>query len=239
MIKRLLHCAAGILLATTIASAQQSPVADTGQRSLPRLYLLLQSSHEADWLTAANSFYQLKRQLTVDSLQKAERIRFPHGVLVRMDSLQTVYHAKSAKEKEAAFKRWIRQFPQEKTDPDVSYDYARHNVGREYALEDNVPKAMQYAGMFVSRPWKGEGAAGIAYVLADKGHYKEAGILLQRAIDNAVAFMTFRRNENGAAFAATGYVSYCTKYAEILYHEKQYDSALKYVAIAHDSAKKV
>ncbi len=243
---------AAATLSSVIASAQQ-PKTDTlrayfnklvssGQDNdktllKQKLYSLLQTNEESNWITAGNFFYQLKMTSTTDSLSKAERAHFPQGILVRNDSARTIYNAKTAEEKEALYKKWIKQFPPEKLGPDrIMYDYVRNDIARQYAMEDNVPKALYYTNLIETRAWKGEGYAGTAAAIAAKGHDKEAAELLRKAIGISYDYRTSLKDDPMAKFAATGFVSYCTRYADLLYKEHQYDSALRYITLAHDSA---
>jgi len=203
-----------------------------------KMYALLQSDQETDWLTAVRFFYQLKMNATMDSVFAADKVKFPAGAAVRNEEVKKVYDTKGGKEKEAAYQEWVKRFPPEKFGSDrIQYDYARQALAREYALEDNVPKALEYAGLLETRAWKGEGFAGVAMVLIDKGHLAEASALLKKAIDNSLDFMAARKEEDGARFAAAGYASYCGMYANVLYKQKNYPEASKYIKVAYDSAK--
>jgi peroxiredoxin/tetratricopeptide (TPR) repeat protein len=205
-----------------------------------KLYALLKSTNEEDWNTAVNFFYQLKKAITVDSIQKAIKIKFPMGMAVRGAATDTIYKQKDPVKKEAMYKAWIKKFPPEKFGKDrIQYDYVRNAVATAYAEADNVKKAIQYANMTETPVWKGEGWAGPAGILARNGHLPEAAELLKKAAANSYKYMTSASTDNGARFAATGYVSYCSSLADILYKQKKYIDALKYVKEAHDSSKTV
>lgn len=215
---------------------------DNVDRSLleKEMYDLLKSSHETDWSTAHRYFFQLKKGATSDSLLSATRIKFPDGMLVRADEVKKVYDTKPAKEKEAALLSWMKKFQPEKFGPDrIVYDYARNSVGTEYAKENNIPKAIEYASNIETQPWKGEGFASVASILMKNKQFDEAAPLVLKAILNSEEFMTTRKNEMGAGFAAQGYPGYCNMYAEILLIQKKYDEALTYVKKAHDERKDV
>ena len=205
-----------------------------------KLYDLLRSGDEEDWFTAENFFYQLKKNIVVDSIQAAQRIKFPAGMEVRNDQVKKVYDENDAVKKEEAYKAWIRKFPPEKFGKDrIEYDYARNAVSTAYAKVDNIKKAVEYANMVETPVWKGEGWAGPANILAKEGHLNEAAMLLRKAAANSYKYMTTNRTDAGAEFAATGYVSYCSSLADILYKQKKYTEALKYIKQAHDSSDKV
>jgi thiol-disulfide isomerase/thioredoxin len=204
------------------------------------LYELLKSNKETDWYTASNFFYQLKKVPVSDSIQKAQRIKFPLGMAVRADEAKVIFDEKDAVKKEVLYKAWMQKFPPEKLGPDrIQYDYVRNDIARAYAELDNVKKALEYANMTETPAWKGEGWAGPAYVLSQKGHVKEAIELLKKAAANSYKFMTTNKNDPGANFAASGYVFYNSSLADLLYQQKNYAEALQYIRAAHDSSKTV
>ncbi len=205
-----------------------------------KLYALLQSPKEEDWNMAANFFYQLKKAITVDSIQKAIKVKFPMGMAVRNAATDTIYNQKDPEIKEALYKAWVKKFPPAKFGTDrIQYDYARNSIASAYAEANNVKKAVQYANMTETPVWKGEGWAGPATRLAKNGHLKEAAELFTKAVANSYKYMTTNKQDNGARFAASGYVSYCASLADILYKQKKYEEALKYVREAHDSSKTI
>ncbi|MFC0184472.1 Peroxiredoxin [Pseudarcicella hirudinis] len=205
-----------------------------------KLYDLLKSEKEQDWLTAQQFFYQLKKNGISDSIAKADKIKFPKGQLVRNEEVRVVYDEPDAAKKEAAYLAWLKKFPPANFGTDrITYDYARNSLATAYAREGNVKKALEYANMVKTPVWKGEGWAGTANELAKKGYLAEAGILFQKALENSYKYMTTNKEDYGAQFAAIGYPGYCTSLADILYKEKKYEKALKYIRLAHDNSKGV
>lgn len=201
-----------------------------------KMYALTKSKKETDWLTASRFFYQLKMAKVSDSIAQTAEKKFPAGITVRDKQLQTIYDENDPVKKEALYKAWIKKFPQGKLNDDmIIYDYARNSVGTAYTQADNVPKALEYANSIVSPFWKGQGWAGTAERLAKKGHAAEAKVLLKKAIDDAWEFRTTRKNEMGAKFAATGYPGYLSSYAQLLFSDKEYDSALVYLKRAEEA----
>lgn len=244
------------VLAAQTLSAQQNSAADTTRKYFSKLassadeadkallqtklYALLQSAKEEDWNMAANFFYQLKKATTVDSIQKAVRIKFPVGIAVRGDATDTIYKQKDPVQKEKMYKAWIKKFPPEKFGADrIQYDYVRNAVATSYVEAGNVKKAIEYANMVETGPWKGEGWASPAARLQKAGYSNEAVALYKKAIANSYKYMTTNRNDYGAPFAASGYVSYNNSLAEILIEQKKYKEALTYLSAAHDSSKNV
>ena len=204
-----------------------------------KLYALLKSDKEKDWLLAQQFFYQMKKIAVADSISAADKLKFPTGQIVRNEVVTVIYDEKNAVKKEQLYKEWIKKFPPEKFGPDrIQYDYARHAVATAYAEADSVSKALQYVAMLETGPWIGEGGASIANILLKNGHVAEAKMLIKTAVDNAMEYMTVKKNEKGAGFAAVGYPSYCNTYVQILYDEKNYPEALKYVQQAYEHSTK-
>ncbi|MBC9932007.1 TlpA disulfide reductase family protein [Chitinophaga qingshengii] len=195
-----------------------------------QMYALTKSKKETDWLTAANMFYQLKKNSIADSIYKVAGEKFPAGIVVRNKSVETIYNENDPVKKETLYKAWIKKFPQGKLNKDVIiYDYARNSVGSAYAAADNLPKALEYANSIESPFWKGQGWAGTAAGILKHGHTAEAKVLLKKAIKDAYEFKTTRKEEEGAGFAAMGYPGYLSSYAQLLFDDKEYDSALVYL----------
>ncbi|NIG57559.1 TlpA disulfide reductase family protein [Chitinophaga sp. Cy-1792] len=242
----------GGLLTAGAAGAQQKNNADTLQQYYRKLamgndqdkallenkmYALLKTAKkEDDYSTAANMFFAMKKNKISDSILVVAKKRYPAGALVRTDSVQTVYNEKDPVKKEALYKAWVKKFPPEKFGPDrIVYDYARNSVASEYAVADNVAKAVEYANMTETDVWKGEGWAGVANRLAKNKHYTEAAELMKKAIDLSYSYRTVKKDAYGAQFAATGYPGYLSSYVNMLFEQKQYDSALVYIKRAIDA----
>lgn len=214
-----------------------SKVAEDQEILSGKLYGLLQTNRERDWLLARQFFYQLKKNPVVDSITKAARARFPLGEVVREDEAQVQYKEVSGAAKEALYKKWVKKFPPAHFEgSSIIYDYATNDIATAYAKEKNVKKALEYANKVQTPVWKGEGWAGPATQLKKQGFPDEAMALFKKAMLNAQDFRTTRKDEEGAAFAAMGYPGYCNSIAEIYYQQKKYDSALTYVEKAHEAA---
>jgi peroxiredoxin len=205
-----------------------------------KLYILLKSDKEKDWLTARNFFYQIKKVAVSDSISKADKIRFPLGLLVRGDETKPIYDENDAVKKEQLYKTWYKKFPPEKLDGNgIAYDYVRNSIAVAYAKAGNVQKTLEYANMIYTPVWKGEGWASPAYELQKGGHLTEALELLKKARNNSYKYMTTKKNDEGAGFAVQGFGGYSTSIADILYKQKKYAEALKYIKEAYDSSKTV
>lgn len=215
-----------------------SKVAEDQEILSGKLYGLLQSAKEKDWLLARQFFYQTKKNLVVDSITKAAKAQFPLGEVMRQEDVQMQYNEVTAAAKAALYKKWIKKFPPAHFEGSrIIYDYATNDIATTYAKEKNVKKALEYANLVQTLPWKGEGWAGPATQLMKQGFPDEALVLFKKAMQNSRDFMTIRKEEEGAAFAATGYSSYCNSIAEIYYQQKKYDSALTYIENAHEASK--
>jgi thiol-disulfide isomerase/thioredoxin/tetratricopeptide (TPR) repeat protein len=202
------------------------------------IYESFKSDKEKDWMTARHYFYQLKRNKTFDSITVATEIKFPFGEIARGDQAQNIYNAKTAGEKEEAYKVWILKFPPAKvTGSKIGYDYASNSVANAFAKEKNVKKALFYADKVITPVWRGEGWAGPASQLEKNGFLNEALVLYKKAAANSAYFMEpAHKDEAGAAFAAIGYPGYNNSIAEILYLQKKYAAALLYVQKAYKSS---
>lgn len=205
-----------------------------------KLYALLKSDKEKDWLTAQRFFYRMNKVAVSDSILAADKLRFPDGEIVRNEKVQVIYDEKDPVAKERLYKEWIAKYPPEKFGEErIQYDYVRNAVAHGYAEADNVAKALEYANMVETPVWKGEGWAGPANTLIRKGHTAEAKVLLKKAFDHAGLYLTTKKNDPGAGFAALGYRGYATSLARLFYEEKNYKEALGYIQKSYERQEKV
>lgn len=205
-----------------------------------KLYQLLKSDKEQDWLMARRFFFILKKNNTVDSINEASAKRFPLGDVARNKAVNVVYDEKDANKKEAAYKAWIAKFPPTapKGKNDIAYDYARFGVATAFAAESNIPKTLEYAHMIENPIWKGEGLAGTANALLRAGHNKEGLALYHEALNSTKPYLTgSNRHVDGAGFAINNYLYYNSAIAGILLKDNKATEAYSYIKIAHDSAK--
>jgi len=203
-----------------------------------KLYELLKSDKEKDWMMAQQFFSVLKKKATSDSIAGIIKTKYPGGEYWRGEELQTVYNANTAAEKEAAYKKWIQKYPAKKfNDSKIVYDYAANAVATAFAEEKNLNKALFYANQGQTPAWNGEAWASVGARLEKNGYIKEAAQLYKKAMNNSYAFKMMRDKDDGAKFAAMGYRGYCNLYAGALFKQKQYDSALVYVQKAYEENK--
>ncbi|MGN7723083.1 redoxin domain-containing protein [Chitinophaga sp. 22620] len=207
-----------------------------------KLYALLQSSNqEKDWLLARRFFYMLNKQKVSDSITNRLKTLFPLGEVVRNEEATAVYNEKDAVKKEQAYKNWVAKFPPTKPWTDnIPYDYAAHAVAGAYLETGDLKKMMLYADKLQSPIWKPEGLAGLSERLLRKGHTREAAELCRKARAQALSYLATKSGDQGAnGFVKSAYVYTSAMLADILYKEKKYDEALKYITAAHDSSDRI
>lgn len=200
-----------------------------------KLKVLAASDNERDMLLAANIYYEMKDAAMTDSLQKADLVKFPLGVLARNKAEQAVYDAKDPETAEKLYNEWIAKFPP-KNFPDkdhdhIVYDYARSNIADMFAGRKKMTKAIQYINMLEEDFWKGNGYAGLSEVFYKNGDLANAEIYAKKAMESAKSFLN--ATDGAGRFAASGYPGLCNTYVNILYEEKKYDKALKYIDIVY------
>lgn len=206
---------------------------DPGDKKIlnDRLSALAKSDKEQDLITAEGIYYQLKNNRVVDSLQKEQLVKFPDGIAARDKAMQVIFNEKEPQEKEQRYKRWISKFPPSRF-PDIDhdhivYDYVRSDIAQLYAMQKNVAKAEQYAGLLEEEFWKGNGYAGLAAVFQKNGDLDHAETYAKKAMEASKEFLN--ATDNAGKFAASGYPGLCNTYVSILYTEGKYDKALQYM----------
>jgi thiol-disulfide isomerase/thioredoxin len=206
-----------------------------------KLKALAGSDREKDMMLAANIYYSMKNTRISDSLQKAELVKFPIGIAARNKAEQAVYNSKDPESAEKQYKEWVAKFPPENfSDEDhdhVVYDYARLHVAQLYAEQKNVTKAKQFADMFEEEFWKGNAYGGLSAVFYKNGDLVNAEMYAKKAMESAKSFLN--ATGNAGKFAASGYPGLCNTYVNILYEEKKYEDALKYIDVVYKLNKEV
>jgi len=200
-----------------------------------KLKILAASDKETDMMLAANIYSRIKKTRISDSLQKAELIKFPLGIAARNKAERAVYDAKDPATAEKLYNEWVAKFPPSRF-PDVNhdhivYDYARSHVAQLFAEQKNAPKAEQYINMLKEEFWKGNGYAGLSAAFYKNGDLRHAEIYAKKAMENAKSFLN--ATDGPGRFSASGYSGLCATYINILYEEKKYDEALKYVEVLY------
>src|SRR5699024_5693109 len=127
--------------------------------------------------------------------------------------------------------QWIAKFPPKKFPNEnhdhIVYDYARSHIAQLYAKEGNIAEAKKYINMLEEEFWKGNAYGGLSAVFQEKGDLANAEVYAKKAMENAKSFLG--ATDNAGKFAASGYPGLCNTYVDILYKEKKYNEALKYI----------
>jgi thiol-disulfide isomerase/thioredoxin len=119
-------------------------------------------------------------------------------------------------------------------------DYLIDDIATAYANVKNADKAIFYAKQLKMPSPSGEFRSRIALILVRYEMFKEAEVLLKMAVNAMEPFLTADIKADYAKFsAATGYKYYCKDLANVLYKQKKYKEALKYIKISHQGFKEV
>ncbi len=148
--RNVLICAALLALTCSAAIAQDQSQRDTTARYFAKLaastdandkallqsklYTLLKSKKEEDWLTARRYFYQLQSITYSDSITAAAKTEFPNGIVVRDGKVKEIYDENRSGKRRRKYKAWVKRFPPAKLGSErIVYDYARNAVSSAYA----------------------------------------------------------------------------------------------------------
>lgn len=210
---------------------------------ISRLKTLAGSSKESEMTIAAQYYYRLNNTKAADSIMEIEPVKFPRGMQARNKEQQGIFEIKDLQEMEAAYNKWIKKYPADSYpasplgEDRVSYDYLRSQLANRYAAANNTAKAVFYANLLEADFWKGNGYSGLAEVFYKAGDLKNASIYAKKAMESAQSFTEGKKGDSGAAkFAASGYAGLTGTYAKLLYEQKKYDEALKYIELAIKSS---
>jgi len=195
---------------------------------------LLKSNDESDWQKVINGFAYLKMDPTIDSIVKQELIKFPNGISASRGEVSAIYKMTTGAEMEAAYHSWIERFPAANfKNYQIQYDYVRAAVARIYAAEKDSVKAVAYADSIKTDYNKGNAWNEIAGALYKAGLYESAKLVYQKAIAVEEVYLTEKKTDDYAEKAINGYLGSCTNYAILLYEQKNYQEALKYIELAY------
>lgn len=204
-----------------------------------KLKTLSASNNEMDMTLAAQYYYRLKNAKTSDSLFEVMVVKFPKGIQARSKEQQVIYAIKSLPDMEIAYNTWVKKFPPESYpalplgEDRVIYDYVRSQLASRYAAAKNTAKAVYYGNLFEADFWKGNGYGGLADAFYKAGDRNNALIYTKKAMESAESYTNGKKGKSGAAnFAASGYAGLLGTYAKLLYEQKKYNEALKYIELA-------
>jgi thiol-disulfide isomerase/thioredoxin len=248
-ISRLLGMLAVAAVPSLVANAQQKPAPDTTFDVVRRLAMskdasakdslsvmldtLQHSALESHMVAARNGYYMLKQKAKSDSLGAQIKTKFPLGATVRNEEEEKVYKAVGAVAKEKAYYAWVKKFPPSHF-PDVDhdhivYDYARVGIAQAYADTGNVAKAEYWIGKCEEDFWKGNGYSGLSNIFEKHGNLPLAAKYEKLAMENAGKYYTMKNADNAGKFAASGYLSGLTHYADLLMKQKKWAEAAVWV----------
>lgn len=192
---------------------------------------LAASDKETDIILAANLYYNMKDARVSDSLQQVELIKFPNGIAARNKDEQIIFYEMDAKNAEKLYERWIAKYPPSNFSGDdhgyIVYDYASSYIADLFAKEKNVIKTKQYISYLKEDFWKGNAYSGLSAAFYKNGDLADAEIYAKKAMNSAAQYLN--ATDGAGRFAASGYPGLCNTYVNILYEEKKYDEALKYI----------
>jgi thiol-disulfide isomerase/thioredoxin len=195
---------------------------------------LLKSNDESDWQKAANGFAYMKMDKINDSIATQELIKFPKGTLARDSEVRDIFFKKTGAEMETAYFDWMKRFPPSNfKENQLQYDYLRRAIARIYALEKDSVKTLAYADSVKTPYYQGSAYNEIAGALFQANLYESAKLLYKKAIELDNIYMTEKKMDEHAEKATSNYLGSCTNYAIILYQQKHYQEALKYVELAY------
>lgn len=192
---------------------------------------------ERDMIMAAQFYYQIENNLKSDSIIEMQLKKFPAGYKARSDWQSKVFEEKDPVKAEKLYNQWVQKFPPakfENIDHDhVTYDYVRSSIAQLYAEQGNAAKAAYFIGLLEEEFWKGNGYSGLSETFYKKGDLENAALYSKKAVESAGYFFDKKSEDPAERFAASGYTSLVTTYSNILFEQKKYDEAAKYIEIAY------
>lgn len=236
-----------------LASAQSAPKADTlrtylmklsaskdpGDRTIleKKLEALASGKSERDMILAAQFYYRIENNRKSDSIVAAQVKRFPSGIQARSEAQKKIFEEKDPVKAEKLYNGWVQKFPPSKF-PNVNhdhivYDYARSAIAQSYAEQGNTAKAVYFANLLEEEFWKGNGYGGLSQTFYKKGDISNAALYAKKAVESAEVFFNKKSEDPAERFAASGYTGLVTTYSNMLFEQKKYDEAAKYIDIAY------
>jgi len=201
---------------------------------------LLHAGKESDMGIAMRVYYKTDNKAAADSIVALAREKFPRGEYAMTNYINNSYNEKDPVKKVALYNAIPQKFDAAVIAGNtIGMDYMRNSIAMAYAEAGDVDKGLVYTYKVESRFWRAQAYIGMAQWLLKKNENMDvAAELIKKSIDDAYEFMTTRKNEDGADFAALGYGGYCSMYARLLYDKKDYAGALKYVEVAYANSHK-
>ena len=151
-------------------------------------------------------------------------------------ALAKVFDAKDGEEKEQAYEQLLSQFPAGSPGAGGKiYNYAREAVAMGYIRQNNLPKAIQYTYMIDPGAYRISVEGRVANSLMARNKFEEAEQMLQDGITSAEKMLA-QGDETAAKGVRGAYAVCCNTYADLLYRQKKYTPALKYIQLADENA---
>lgn len=204
-----------------------------------RLKALAASGIENNMSIAGSYYFMIKNAKASDSVFTAEIQKFPKGLEARIRTQQAISRIKSLPEMEKAYYSFVKSFPPENYpklpfgEDRLPYDRLRSGLAIGYAKEKNVAKASYYASLLDADFWKVRSYGDIAEAFYASGDLANATLYQQKAVESAKPYAEGKMgNSITAGFAVKGYPGACDIYAKMLYEQKKYSEALKYIETA-------
>jgi len=209
-----------------------------------KLKTLSASKVENEMAIAAVYYYQIKNAKAYDSVHAAQLIKFPKGLEARIRTQQKISLLKSLPEIEKAYNKFIKDFPPKSYpalpfgEDRLPYDKLRSNLANRFAKEKNVVRATYYAGLLEADFWKVRSYGDLANTFYQNGNLVQAAFYQKKAVDRATPYAAGKMgNSVTANFAVRGYAGANSTYAQILYEQKKYTEALRFIEVARKASK--
>lgn len=201
---------------------------------------LMHTGKEADMSIVIRIYYRIKNKPAADSVLALAKKKFPRGEYALTNYINISSNEKSPERMVALYEAIPAKFDADViANNKIVLDYMRNGIAYSYTGAGNIDKAVEYIYKVESRFWRGQAYVGLAQELIKKNERPDvAEKLLKQCIEDAKEFMTTRKDEEGASFAALGYGSYCSIYSELLYNQKRYTEALPYLEDAYNRSRK-
>lgn len=208
-----------------------------------RLKALAASSREDDMGIAASYYFRINNTKAFDSVVTAAIRKFPRGLEARSKAQQEITRMKSLPEMEEGYRAFVKNFPPGNYprlslgEDRLPYDRIRYTLAKGYAMEKNEAKTSYYAGLLEADFWKRKPYHDLSDIFHASGDLTNAALYQKKAVEATLPYAEGKMgNSTAAKWAASGYAEMCAGYARILYEQKKYPEALKYIEIADNAA---
>lgn len=175
----------------------------------------------------------INESAVADSLNDVVVKRWPHGHQAMIAGYNNIVSTPgNAKQKLAMYNKWIRKFPEPKTNPDIVYDYARSEIASAYAAEKDVKNTRLWVSRIKEKNYKPMVQIVESKVLFAHGDTTAAEALIREGLAGAKAGL----GGNPNPMAKNDYIAYLISYAQMLYDEKKYSQALPPITEAYNTS---